>query len=53
MVIIGHTLIWHSQAPKWFFVDDKGNEVSRELLIERMKKHITTVVNRYKGRVRG
>ena len=53
MVIIGHTLIWHSQAPKWFFVDDKGNQVSREVLIERMKKHITTVVNRYKGRVRG
>ena len=53
MVIIGHTLIWHSQAPGWFFVDDKGNDVSREVLIERMKNHITTVVSRYKGRVHG
>jgi len=53
MVIIGHCLIWHSQAPRWFFVDDKGNEVSREVLIERMKNHITTVVSRYKGRVHG
>jgi len=53
MAIIGHCLIWHSQAPRWLFVDDKGNEVSREVLIERMKNHITTVVSRYKGRVHG
>ena len=53
MVIIGHTLIWHSQAPGWFFVDEKGNDVSKEVLIERMKNHITTVVSRYKGRVHG
>ena len=53
MFIIGHCLIWHSQAPAWFFVDDKGNDVSREVLIERMKNHITTVVSRYKGRVQG
>ncbi|MBS2099713.1 endo-1,4-beta-xylanase [Carboxylicivirga linearis] len=53
MFIIGHTLIWHSQAPAWFFVDDEGNDVSRDVLIERMKKHIHTVVGRYKGRVKG
>lgn len=51
MHIVGHTLIWHSQAPKWFFTDSMGNDVSREVLIERMKTHITTVVNRYKGRI--
>ena len=53
MYIIGHTLIWHSQAPKWFFTDEKGTDVSREVLIERMKKHIFTVVGRYKGKVKG
>jgi len=53
MFIVGHTLIWHSQAPKWFFVDKDGKDVSREVLIERMKNHITTVVGRYKGRVHG
>jgi len=53
MFIIGHTLIWHSQAPKWFFTDDKGNDVSREVLIERMKTHITTIVSHYKGRIHG
>lgn len=53
MFIIGHTLIWHSQTPDWFFKDEQGAEVSRAVLIERMKKHITTVVSRYKGRVKG
>jgi len=53
MFIIGHTLIWHSQAPDWLFVDEQGNDVSREVLIERMKDHITTVVSRYKGRIHG
>lgn len=53
MFIIGHTLIWHSQAPRWFFTDDKGQQVSKEVLIERMHKHIATLVGRYKGRVKG
>jgi endo-1,4-beta-xylanase len=53
MVIIGHCLIWHSQAPKWFFTDENGQDVSREELIQRMKDHITTVVTRYKGRIKG
>lgn len=53
MFIVGHTLIWHSQTPAWFFVDANGNDVSKEVLIERMRKHITTVVSRYKGRVKG
>ncbi len=48
---VGHCLIWHSQAPRWFFVDDEGNDVSREVLIERMKTHISTVVGRYNGKV--
>jgi len=51
--IVGHTLIWHSQLPKWFFVDENGSDVSREVLIERMRSHINTVVGRYKGRVKG
>lgn len=51
MLINGHTLIWHSQAPRWFFSDDNGQDVSREVLIQRMKDHIKAVVGRYKGRV--
>jgi len=49
--IHGHTLIWHSQLPKWFFVDDEGNTVSKEVLTQRMKDHISTVVGRYKGKI--
>ena len=52
MFIVGHTLIWHSQIPPWFFVDKDGKDVTRDVLIERMKKHISTVVGRYKGRVK-
>jgi len=51
MNIHGHTLIWHSQAPRWFFTDNQGNNVSPEVLTQRMKNHIYTVVGRYKGRV--
>lgn len=53
MYTIGHTLVWHSQAPNWFFTDKDGKDVSREVLIERMKTHINTVVGRYKGKVKG
>ncbi len=53
MFIIGHNLIWHNQTPKWVFQDDKGNPISRDALIARMRKHIMTVVGRYKGRIGG
>ncbi|SEI89077.1 endo-1,4-beta-xylanase [Cyclobacterium xiamenense] len=53
MHIVGHTLIWHSQAPDWFFTDKQGNEVSAEQLKQRMETHIKTVVGRYKGRIHG
>jgi endo-1,4-beta-xylanase len=51
--IVGHTLIWHSQAPRWFFTDSEGKDVSPAVLTERMKNHIHTVVGRYKGKVKG
>ncbi len=53
MFIIGHTLVWHSQTPKWVFQDDQGKPVSRDTLLKRMRDHIHTVVGRYKGRIRG
>lgn len=49
----GHTLCWHSQAPAWMFKDEKGDTVSKAVLLQRLKDHITTVVNRYKDRVYG
>ncbi len=47
----GHTLAWHSQTPDWVFHDDKGNLVSKEVLLQRLKKHIDTVMGRYKGKI--
>ena len=53
MFIIGHCLIWHSQLAQWFPYDDEGNFVTPDVLKERMKEHITTIVTRYKGRIHG
>lgn len=51
MWIVGHNLVWHSQVPAWVFRDDKGNLLTRDALLARMKDHIDTVVGRYKGRI--
>lgn len=53
ITITGHTLIWHSQCPRWFWYDEKGELVSPEVLKEHMRDHIYTVVGRYKGRIKG
>lgn len=53
MYITGHCLIWHSQLAQWFCVDKDGKDVSPEVLKQRMKDHITAVVSRYKGRIKG
>jgi len=53
MVIIGHTLVWHNQTPKWVFQDETGGPISRDALLKRLREHIHTVVGRYKGRIKG
>jgi endo-1,4-beta-xylanase len=47
----GHVLCWHEQTPKWLFVDENGKDVSKEVLLQRLKDHITEVVTRYKGKI--
>lgn len=53
-----HTLIWHSQVPDWFFLDKDGNKMvdetdpekraaNKELLLERIETHVSTIVQRY------
>ncbi|HPG33254.1 MAG TPA: endo-1,4-beta-xylanase [Lentimicrobium sp.] len=88
----GHTLVWHSQSPQWFFQEKPeeapeaarpatppanpptpatapnaqrpnmagfggrgitGPPASREVILERLKSHIMTVVGRYKGQIIG
>ena len=48
MKLRGHALVWHNQTPDWLFVDEAGNEVSKEVLLKRLEAHITSVVTRYK-----
>lgn len=52
MDIRGHTLVWHSQTPAWFFKDENGDRVSREVALERMREHIFAVMGHYKGKVK-
>ncbi|MFV2049768.1 endo-1,4-beta-xylanase [Metabacillus sp. YM-086] len=58
-----HALIWHSQVPDWFFLDEEGNEMvnetdpgrreeNKKLLLERVEKHVETIVERYKDDVK-
>lgn len=53
MTIIGHTLVWHSQTPRWVFQDQDGESLTRDALLERMREHIRTVAGRYKGKIHG
>lgn len=57
-----HTLVWHSQIADWFFLDEEGNpmveeedpekrEENKQLLLDRMRDYIKTVVLRYKDDV--
>jgi endo-1,4-beta-xylanase len=53
LFVVGHTLVWHSQTPRWVFQDAAGRPASRDTLLARMRDHIHTVVGRYRGRVKG
>jgi len=48
IAIHGHTLVWHAQTNNWFFRDGDKATVT-----QRMKGHISTLVARYKGKIRG
>ena len=53
MRVIGHTLVWHNQTPRWVFQNANGGPASRDTLLARMRDHIYMVVGRYKGRIFG
>lgn len=48
MKLRGHALVWHNQTPDWLYLDEEGNEVTKEVLLQRLEDHITAVVTRYK-----
>ena len=48
IAVHGHTLVWHAQTNPWFFRDGDKAKVTK-----RLKDHISTLVGRYKGKIRG
>ena len=51
--VYGHTLVWHSQTPDWFFLDEAGQPLTNSaahqaVLRDRMKTHIDTVAGHYR-----
>lgn len=51
MTTRGHALVWHRQTPDWVFENGDGSKVSADELRTRMQKHITTVMQHFKGKV--
>ncbi|PWU56085.1 1,4-beta-xylanase [Micromonospora sp. S4605] len=47
----GHVLVWHNQLPGWLTGGVADGSISKEELRALLKKHITTVVSRYKGKI--
>ena len=47
LLIKGHTILWHHSIPEWFYELPSCQERMNEL-----KKHVQTVVERYKGKVK-
>lgn len=53
MFVVGHTLVWHSQLAPWVFKTAEGDTIDNAELTNRLKNHISTIIGRYKGRIKG
>jgi endo-1,4-beta-xylanase len=45
--MVGHTLYWHSQTPKWVFEDTEGQSLHRDALLKRMRERVQRVSKLY------
>ncbi len=51
LYVVGHTLVWHSQAPAHIYLDAEGKPNGREAQLNVMEEHIRTLAGRYKGKI--
>ena len=50
MKVRGHCLCWHNQIPDWIFKDGNAT-ASKEIVLQRLRTHINTVMTHFKGKV--
>lgn len=51
LTVNAHTLVWHSQCPRWIFA--AGNQpAGRDLVLQRMRTHIAQVAGHFAGKVK-
>jgi endo-1,4-beta-xylanase len=50
--VVGHCLVWakDDRTPPWFYRDGEKS-ADRALLLDRMRRHVESLVGRYRGRV--
>lgn len=51
--LIGHTLVWHNQIPRWVTREGNGSLLDKNSLFRNITDHISAVAGRYKGKIRG
>ncbi|MET8277980.1 endo-1,4-beta-xylanase [Micromonospora sp. NPDC005174] len=47
----GHVLVWHNQLPAWLTSGVADGTISKQELRELLRRHITTVINHFKGKI--
>jgi endo-1,4-beta-xylanase len=53
MKVVGHTLCWHSQSPRWLFQGPDGTPLPRDEALKNLEAHITAVAGHFRGKVVG
>jgi endo-1,4-beta-xylanase len=51
MRVRGHALVWHRQNPAWVFSNGSGGQVTRDVLLTRIRNHIRSVMQHFAGKV--
>ncbi|MEM1062510.1 MAG: endo-1,4-beta-xylanase, partial [Planctomycetota bacterium] len=52
MYTVGHVLFWHLETPEWVWRDAAGGDVSRDVLLGRMRERVRAVAARYGSRIK-